>query len=313
MAAAACDKAKEFINSGQAAVPPQVDPSDALDLSARPVILFQVFGEADDPRMIPVAAVVGKKLRQINLTQEGWRKFDGMYLSRDSVYDLFSDGRAQGTVRVKRGMWERPDDPLYSLPSCVTLTPIASVQISSTMKTEFTVEFLAASNALGGERAGTQRSAAAEVAATARRLAYESGTEVGITRRVLDSLDFRAVAIRTGASPQPTIVATFMDPASENPGPESARTSHLLLIADSDSVGAYMITYVHRVNGRLATAAFRRYFDHLDVTGDGTDEIVLEGWRVGGDTFLSVLSFRDGQWEESFRSRPNWCLDERRN
>ncbi|MFN2398374.1 MAG: hypothetical protein ABR543_07000 [Gemmatimonadaceae bacterium] len=313
MAAAACDKTKEFINSGQAAVPPQLDPADALDLSARPVILFQVFGEAEDPRLIPVAAVIGKKLRQINLTQEGWRKFDAMYLGRDSVYALFSDGRAQGTVRVKRGMWEDPDDPLYSLPGCVTLTPVAAVQMSTTMKTEFTVEFLAASDQLGEERAGAQRLAGAEVAATARRLAYEAATGAGITRRMLDSLDFRAVAIRTGAGTQPTIVASFVDPASENPGPESARTIHLLLIADTDSAGTYTVTYLHRVNGPLSSAAFRRYFDHLNVSGDATDEIVLEGWRVGGDTYLSVLSFRDGQWEESFRSRPNWCLDERKN
>jgi hypothetical protein len=83
-------------------------------------------------------------------------------------------------------------------------------------------------------------------------------------------------------------------------------------MADRDATGAYHATYAHLLHGPLGTASFRRYFDHLDLTGDGVEEIILEGWQYGGDTFLSVLGWKNGSWQEVFRSRPNWCLDERR-
>jgi hypothetical protein len=41
------------------------------------------------------------------------------------------------------------------------------------------------------------------------------------------------------------------------------------------------------------------------------DEIILEGWTYGGDTFLTVLGWKNGKWSEVYRARSNWCLDER--
>ena len=78
------------------------------------------------------------------------------------------------------------------------------------------------------------------------------------------------------------------------------------------NTGKYHATFSHRINGPLAAAAFRRYFDHLDIDSDGVEEIVLQGWQFGGDTFLSVLGWREGKWQEIYRTRANWCLDERK-
>ena len=50
--------------------------------------------------------------------------------------------------------------------------------------------------------------------------------------------------------------------------------------------------------------------DDVDVAGDGTAELVLEGWKFGGDTFLLFLQYTNGAWTELFRGRSNWCLDE---
>ena len=46
------------------------------------------------------------------------------------------------------------------------------------------------------------------------------------------------------------------------------------------------------------------------MTGDGVDEILLEGWQFGGDTFLTVLGWKNGKWGEVYRARSNWCLDD---
>ncbi|MGH7717534.1 MAG: hypothetical protein ACREON_01650 [Gemmatimonadaceae bacterium] len=303
-----CDKASSLVRSGQAQNRPDAEPPDALDLGTRPHILFQAFGEADDPRMVPVAALIDGQLKEIRLSTQGWRQFDELYLRADKSYTLFSDGRPRGTVRIARGMWERTGEPLYSLPGCQALTPLASVKIEADVPADFTLEYLVSSAPLGQVRP-VRPMKAAEVAQLARQVGAAAGRSAAIGQRLLDSLDLRAVAIQTGTSPEPTLVASFIDPTAENPTGADARTTHLFVIAERDVEGNYRATFTHRVNGPLTAAVFRRYFDHLDLTGDGVDEIVLEGWEFGGDTYLAVLSYAGGTWQEIFRARGNWCLD----
>lgn len=296
------------MSSGQAANRPEGEPVDALDLGTQPHILFQVFGETDDPRMIPVAALVDGQLKAINLSPAGWHRFDELYLRGEKSYTLFSDGRPRGVVRVKRGMWESTGEPLYSLPGCQALIPLASVKLEANVPADFTLEYLVSSAPLGHDRP-VRAMQPAEVARVAKQVGAAAGRSAGIDESLLDSLDLRAVAIQTGTGAEPTLVASFIDPEAENRTGADARTTHLFAIAERDATGTYRAAYTHRVNGPLAAAMFRRYFDHLDLTGDGLDEIVLEGWEFGGDSYLAILSYAGGAWKEIFRARANWCLD----
>ena len=53
----------------------------------------------------------------------------------------------------------------------------------------------------------------------------------------------------------------------------------------------------------------RRYIDHADITGDGVDELLLEGWENGGDSFLLFLRYTNGRWREMARGETSWCGD----
>src|SRR5688500_5571335 len=141
---AGCDKAKGFVG-GERPAPPEIAPGEALNLAARPHILFQIFGEKEDPRMIPIAAIEDGQLKAIALSSTGWHQLDAMYLRRGKTYKLYQDGRTRGTVTVRQGMWERPETPLYTLPGCQALTPLASVTVTGLTKSSYTVEALAAS------------------------------------------------------------------------------------------------------------------------------------------------------------------------
>ncbi len=298
------------MRAGQTAGPPKLDPHEVLDLASKPTILFQVFGERDDPRLIPIAAVENAELTKIVLTPDGWRKFDAMYLRHDMRYPLYKDGTAHGLVIVTRGMWERADHPLYTLPGCQTLTPLAQVHLETNVPTQFTVEFLASSGPMGREP-DTRQLPAPLVRKLAHELGGIAGKRVGITPALLDSLDLHAVAISTGTGAAPTVVASFIDPSAANPGSRTEQTADVLVIAEQAPDGSYRPAYTHVVRGPLAGAEFRRYVDHLDIDGDGVDEIVLAGWKFRGDTFVSVLRYEHDEWREVFRSRSNWCLDER--
>ena len=302
-----CDKAKELAGGAraQAAVP----ASEQLDLSSKPEILFQVFGERDDPRIIPIATIDQGRLKPIVLSAAGWKQFDAIYFRSGTSYSLFRDGRPAGTVEIRQGMWEKAN-PLYSLPRCELLTPLAAVTMDNSLRTGYTVEYLASTANLGAAPSGKPFTAdQAETAA--RALGSAVGIDAGISRRTLDSLDFRAVSIMTGTTEAPTIVASYVDPGAEMSSGSEGKTAHVFAIGDRDAAGGYQASFTHTVNGSVSSAEYRRYVDHLDVDGDGVDEIVLEGWESGGDTFLSVLSYDSGRWRESYRARSSWCLDGR--
>src|SRR5688500_6185793 len=90
--AASCDKARQVVSDARGEPAATSVPEQRLDLSAKPEVLFQVFGERDDPRMIPVAAVVNGALVPISLSASGWRQFDAMYARAGETYGLYRDG-----------------------------------------------------------------------------------------------------------------------------------------------------------------------------------------------------------------------------
>ena len=304
--ASGCDKAMLGARKdADAAEPP---PGERFDLAQKPHVLFQIFGERDDPRMIPVAAIVNGKLGPINLGAQGWREFDSLYTRSGGTATIYHDGRAAGTATVRQGMWEKEGAALYSLPGCRLLKPLAAVTLSGAPTDGYTVEYLATTATLGSREARVTMPKDA-AARTARALGYAIGQPAGLDNAVLDSLDFYATAIATGATTEPTLIASFIDPGAQGDS-TSGDAAHLFVIADRKG-GDYVPTFRHVVNGSAGQAMYRRYLDHLDIDGDGVDEIVLEGWQYGGGTQLLVLSFRNGQWEETFRAAASWCLDRR--
>ena len=293
----------------EAQLTPLPTPQNATDLSVRPNVLFQVFGTREQPRMIPIAVLADGRLRHIQLDTLGWRKFDEMFLRAGREYTLFSDGRAFGAARLRRGMWERDSMPLYQLEGCTSHVPLSEVSIiSERAHRGFVIEMLATNAALTQVERAVPAADNRSVPSVDRVL--PAGEDRGFVKEgVLAALDGRAITLATGATPWPTLITSWIDSASSNADDPTAHSRHLFLIADRGPDGEYHVTYRHQTDKPLGEAEFRRFVDHLDVTGDGVEELILEGWRFGGKTWLSVLSYRGGAWEEMFRSRANWCLD----
>ena len=308
MVAASCDKARELAGGSSRVQTAEAADAELLDLTRKPDILFQVFGERDDPRMIPVAAIEGGALKQIVLTAAGWKQFDAIYTRSGATYTLYRGGRSIGTVFVRQGMWEKPKAPLYNLPNCELLTPLASVTLESSAKIGFTVEFLASGARLGRGAARPPMSDG-EAETIARGVARSAASGAGIAPSALDRLAFKGTAVAAGVSAAPTVVGAFLDARGDERGASEGTTTHVFVVADRVESGAYQATYVHAASGSASSTEYRRYVDHLDVDRDGMDELVLEGWRFGGETFLAVLRHQSGRWVEAFRSRPSWCLD----
>ena len=128
-----------------------------------------------------------------------------------------------------------------------------------------------------------------------------------MSRKAVDNLEFRSFAVYTGATAAPTVIASFIDSGSE--GADEAQTRHIFVIGDSKDGEGYAPTFSHAFAAATDDDEYRIYLNHLDLTGDGVQEILVEARHVGGGAAVAVLGYQNGGWVEVFRSRSGWCLD----
>jgi hypothetical protein len=113
-------------------------------------------------------------------------------------------------------------------------------------------------------------------------------------------------ALRTGVSSRPTLLASFL----EKPTAAGLRPRQVFALADSSADG-FSVSFFHAPKD--STPEFRRLVDHVDLTGDGVDEVVLEGWKPGSDSYPIVMKFINGGWHELARGASTWCADQPRH
>jgi hypothetical protein len=285
-------------------------PPKLLDLAAKPPVLFQVFGEVRDPRIVPIGVVEAGRVRPINLTRRGWQQFERVYTAPGTILELYQDGRRTGTARVVESMWQGRDSALYSLPGCRVALPVARVSLQGEVGGRQVVEALASNGKFGRAR-DVEPMSPEEVRKVGREIALLAGSRYGISPRSLDSLDSRMVAVPTGTSKKPTIVIAYTNGAKRTVDTSITRgPRQLLLLADVGEFG-YHPTYRFYQTTTGFSPEFRRYIDHLDLDGDGADELLVEASVVGVGTAYNVLEFSNDRWFERYRSDPNWCLDRR--
>ena len=289
-AAVGCDK------RAQGEAPPV---KQQTSLAGRPTVLFLLFGDHNDPRLLPVATIGHGRVTPITLDAEGWRKFDDLYFKAGAQMAVYRHGASLGNAVVRRGMWDG-DQPLYKLPGCRALRPLAAATLAAAPPEVVTLELMGTSDPLPPIPA--RPAVPAALTDSARELTARVAGREGLSATDRADLELTVTAFHTGATSQPTLVGSYSERAGSNGG--GAR--HVFVLADSTANG-YDATFVH--TAKDSVPEFRRLIDHVDLTGDGVDEIVLEGWRSGGDTYLVIMKYEGGRWHEAARGGTSWCAD----
>ncbi len=299
LAVAACKKSEPAVNPADVIVPLG---APALDLSTDPQLLFQVFGDRDSPHMMPLAVVVKTAIKPIGLTPAGWKELDKKYFAAGTKYPFYVEGTAPGELAVAH-------DTLYALPGCKIVKPMAAVTLAfTTPRSDQTIEFLASTVPLVTRPSdGRALMTSADIAKLARSIGHEIGKKGNLTASSLDSLNFHARVIPTGTGKAPTLLISFIDPNAGD-AKSGSWTGHIFALADSGASG-YAPTYRHVVKGDSRTVEFQRLVNHVDIDGDGVDEIIVEAWKFGATSDLVVLSYKAGVWQEVLRVKQDWCLD----
>jgi hypothetical protein len=268
-------------------------------LANRPNVVFLLFGDRSDPRLMPVVTTIEGHVAPVSLDARGWRDFDHIYFRPGTPLSLYRDGRADGQGKIRRGMWDA-SGPLYKLPGCHSVKPLAALVPRPSESDEVMLERIASSEPLAP--APDRGPVSPGALDTARAIALAVSQREGITRNARAGLDLAVFAIHAGATRAPTLIASYM----ERGGGIQGHPRHLFVLADS-TAGGFAPTFIHSADDSLPE--FRRYIDHADITGDGVDELLLEGWKNGGDSFLLFLRHTNGKWREMARGESSWCAD----
>lgn len=294
---AGCDKAKK--SSEQ-------DEAPSFDVAARPALVFQAFGTRDSTRLVPIAAIIDGQVKSIVLPAADWRRLDSLYFEAGTEYPVYRDGQPAGTVRVTRRMWERDSEPLYELPGCRDVRPMAAVTLTASVPLDPAFEFLSLS--VPHPSAPLPSVEPNDVAARVRALAIMALRAEQLDTADIDTTWFSARTIHVAAGAKPTLVASQVDANAGDAGPGAGHTTHFLVFGDDPDGKGYQVTYRHLESGEAKTVEFQRLLDHLDITGDGTDEVFVESWRYGSDNDLVVLARSSGRWHEMLRVKQQWCV-----
>jgi hypothetical protein len=267
-------------------------------LAGKPTVLFQLFGDPADPRLLPVAMMGHGRLTPITLDADGWHTFDNLYFKPGTRMTVYHDGAPMTIAVVQRGMWTG-GSALYKLPGCRAPRPMAAVKLDSVPEDMTSLDLIGTSDPVPA----TSRPALTQADQdSARSLAERVARRAALMPGARAEMDLGVMAMQTGVTAMPTLVVTFM----EKPSSAGLRPRQVFALADSASA-SYGITFFHAP--RDSTPEFRRLVDHLDVTGDGVDEVVLEGWKPGSDSYPIVLKFIAGGWHELARGAGTWCAD----
>src|SRR5215213_1746307 len=122
--------------------------------------------------------------------------------------------------------------------------PLSAVELETDAHLSYTVEALAATSGVAVQSKPPVK-ASKGIDVRASRLAYDVARAAGIDSSALRQSAFRFLAINTGATKSPTLVASFLDPESSD---RNGSTAHVLALGD-DTGGGYQPTFRHTASG----------------------------------------------------------------
>jgi len=260
-------------------------------------LLYLGHRDGNEAILVPVAEIRPDGIFPIEGigSVEASRSFAAEHLTPGMEFTLFSDGARVGSLSAERfSVDERYCRVRPQIRGPIELTPAAA-----TVQTFLALPARAGSAFAYGTYSPIAQTGNLLVVSTTMMRQVIDAVGALSPANVLDiRRDVQMFRARPGAAP--TVVATFTYADNLAVGRPSLGAYSVFLTADNNDGTGYESTYVdYRLASRDGKGA-ARYFDHLDVDGDGSEEVVLE---VMGERsmWISMLAWRGGAWQEEYR------------
>lgn len=267
--------------------------TDSTFLANSPSVLFRIYHRAGKSFVMPIGALGPSGMRDLHMTQRGWRALDINLLYAGNKLLPVRNGQVAGTIATDRGMWEDPTHPVDSVKGCPTVIPTAQVNADSGLT-------LALTNykAPGGQLldAGALANAISEVPQLVAPTMGISGAELSHYERFVHQI--------AHAEGPPSILLEYHDltPVVDTGVTQGVRPKHLIIVLDKGIYG-YRATWRYQTTGMSKDKPALHYLDAVDTNADGIPELFFSIDYVGGRTQTSMYK----QWNDSWRE--SWLRD----
>lgn len=295
VAATGCERVKdEFFGASAAETRYE---ADTLLLKSEPPLLFRIVPTSNGgARAYAVAAGSANGVAMLRLSDRAWREFDAAFFRSGKILPLVREGRSDGELRLVRGMWDPPSQPLDDFPGCAIVIPAAVGIYPEGKSGEVAI-------ARGGTMGTPKERANLEQAL--QNIATLVGPAQGITVSDLATYRRRAFIVPNMANQAESVVAIYDDPAVIPPE-ERKRPRQLVVILDRSAFG-YRPSFTFATKAGPKDEPAWRLLDWGDLTGDGTPEIIFGIDMPGANLSTIVVGYSAGEWRELMRRGEGRC------
>jgi hypothetical protein len=270
-------------------------------LAAAPTLLFRVQSDPGGALVLPIATMGPEGLQRARFSSRGWRLVDETWLHAGRELLPLRAGRADGALRMVRGMWQPGAGPLDTLP-CASPAPIGRTMRVSDVP-------LFATNRPRPPLAHPITLGPAGVAAALEPIGMLMAPAVGIPPGQLGRYQRRVTRVPTGINGGTTLVVEYNDPTPPPTDPHAVgeRPRQYIVVLDQ-AVYSYRPSYTHATDGGPQSPAALRLLDYLDVDDDGVPELFFGRQDTArAPWFTLMLRYEQHGWRERFRFVGNRC------
>lgn len=299
LAAGACKGTLDKINSRlyKAPVGDAAWETDSSFLADSPSVLFRVYHRNGTRFVMPVAALGSSGLRDLHMTQRGWRALDIQLLYTGKTFLPIRNGQIGSPFRSEGGMWEDPTHPLDTLSGCPLIIPRANVTVDPDVEIAMTNYKPTSGQLLDGS---ALENALSQVPSLVAPTLGVSGTELLRYKRSIHQI--------AHSEGPPSILLEYHDP---EPAPDTGvvqgvRPRHLIVMLDKGIYG-YRTSWKYITTGMSIDRPVLHYLDAVDTNADGVPELFFSIDYKGGYTFTVMYRQWNDTWREMWRRGMTRC------
>lgn len=271
--------------------------ADTLLLKSEPPLLFRIVPtDNGGARVFPIAAGTGNGVQMLRLSDRAWREFDQAFFRSGKLLPLIHQGASAGDLRIVRGMWDPPSQPIDSFPGCAIVIPVAIGLYEKDASFEVAI-------ARPG-RPGTPRQRA-NVDEALANVSTLIGPSQGVSVSELAEYRRRAFVVPNMVSQADAVVAIY-DDTKEIPPDKRRRPKQLVVVLERSPYG-FRPSFIFATRGGPTDEPPWRLLDWGDLTGDGTPELIFGLDLPQARLSTIVVGYSAGEWRELMRRGEGRC------
>lgn len=298
LAASGCDKVKARLYPEAKAPVDEAWLRDSAFVAREPRILLRTVKVGNQELLMPIAVLANSNLRNLRMSKRGWIALDISAFGDGQTVIPVRNGLPGSPAPIRQRMWEKPGQPLDSIPLCPNMIPVIKAALpEGTSLAILNYKLPTNMKSLSADEIESALSVVPNLVAPTLGI---KGAQLARYKRSVHQI------LRTDGPP--AVLAEYHDdgPQSDTGTVASRRPRHLTVVLEKGVYG-YRASWNYATTGSESDRPILRYIDSMDVDGDGRSELFFGVTIPDGTSYTIVFRQKHDSWVEMWRRPPVRC------